>query len=105
MMTIRYLSVVTITCIFGYGAAQTTATPPEADSGFLYLQRVTKDVYFSWKCLNCIVYTLSLESSTSLGPNDPGYVPNHPEYDYDNWRLWFVKSPKEALAKANEELA
>ena len=107
MMTICYLSVVTITCIFGCGAAQTTATPPEADFKLLHLQFVTSgDSYLSSSKSNRIVlaYTLSLKSSTAPGPIHPGYVPNHPKYDYHDREFWYVKSPREALDRANEEL-
>ena len=75
MTRICCFSAVTIACLFGCGEAQTSATPPEADSGFLYLQSVTdKNSEFVLKWLNLIVFTLSLKKSKPLGPYHPAHV-------------------------------
>ena len=92
-MRICYLSIVAIVCTFGYGAAQTTATPldlVDLDVKFLYIQEVTP-VNERFFFANTHLYTLSLESSKS--PN---------KMDIDRFT---VRSPKQALNKADKTLS
>ena len=72
MMTICYLIVVTLAYIFGCGAGQTAAAPPEADIERLHLVYVTGEDVETFALLrqNHYVLTLSPKDPTSLNSPD-----------------------------------
>ena len=100
MTRICYLSVVTIACIFGSGSAQTTATPPEPDSGYVHLSYVlgksSASIPFRQ---NRLVLTFSLDDPSTFNSV-------HSRYSYNDIPKWTrpVRSPKKALQAVTDAL-
>ena len=97
MMTICYLFVVTLTCCFEHGAAQTVAAlAPPTDIGHLHLLYVTCKDFTSFESLrqNRYVLTLSCKDAASLNSPMSTYV-------YEDVIYWELQSCTEALKAAD----